>query len=160
MDPLRHVKFFATVKHAGQTYSSGLPYTHHLAAVEQVLRRFGVTDETLLTASWLHDVIEDTETKRKEIEEMFGPEVATLVYAVTNEEGANRKIRHALTYPKIREAGPTAVRLKLADRIANVEAGGNLVGMYKKEHEDFKRALFSAGQNEDMWTHLETLLHK
>ncbi len=160
MDPLRHVKFFATVKHAGQTYSSGLPYTHHLAAVEQVLRRFGVTDENLLTASWLHDVIEDTETKRKEVEEMFGAEVARLVHAVTNEEGANRKIRHALTYPKIREAGPNAVRLKLADRIANVEAGGNLVGMYKKEHEDFKRALFSAGQNEDMWTHLETLLHK
>jgi guanosine-3',5'-bis(diphosphate) 3'-pyrophosphohydrolase len=158
MDPLRHVKFFAAVKHTGQTYGSGLPYTHHLAAVEQVLRRFNVTDETLLTASWLHDVIEDTETKRKEVEEMFGSEVAHLVYAVTNEEGANRKIRHALTYPKIREAGPLAVRLKLADRIANVEAGGNLFGMYKKEHEDFKRALFTAGQNEDMWTHLEGLM--
>lgn len=158
MDPLRHVKFFATVKHAGQTYSSGLPYTHHLAAVEQVLRRFGA-DENLLTASWLHDVVEDTDTKLKEIREMFGEEVANLVYAVTNEEGANRKIRHALTYPKIREAGPLAVRLKLADRIANVEAGGNLVGMYRKEHEDFKRSLFTTGQNEDMWTHLEGLMN-
>lgn len=158
MDPLRHVKFFATIKHASQCYSGGLPYTHHLAAVEQVLRRFGVTDETMLTASWLHDVVEDTETKVKDVAEMFGPEVARLVHAVTNEDGANRKIRHALTYPKIRDAGPDAVRLKLADRIANIEAGGNLVGMYKKEHEDFKRALFSVGQNEDMWTHLEALL--
>ncbi len=51
MDPLRHVKFFATIKHAGQTYSSGLPYTHHLAAVEAVLRRFNVTDENMLAAS-------------------------------------------------------------------------------------------------------------
>ncbi len=158
MDPLRHVKFFASVKHSGQTYGSGLPYTHHLAAVEQVLRRFNVTDEAMLTASWLHDVVEDTETKLKEIEEMFGPEVARLVHAVTNEEGANRKIRHALTYPKIREAGLYAVKLKLADRIANVEAGGNLVGMYRKEHEDFKRALFTPGENEEMWKHLESLM--
>lgn len=158
MDPLRHVKFFATIKHTGQTYSSGLPYTHHLAAVEQVLRRFNITDENLLTASWLHDVVEDTETKLKEIEEMFGPEVARLVHAVTNEDAPNRKMRHALTYPKIRENGENAIRLKLADRIANVEAGGNLVGMYRKEHEDFKRALYTSGQADDMWAHLNGLL--
>lgn len=158
MDPLRFVKFYANVKHAGQLYSSGLPYTHHLAAVEAVLRRFGAAHEELLTAAWLHDVVEDTGTKLKEVEEMFGAEVAKLVGAVTNEEGANRKIRAALTYPKIRDAGPEAVRLKLADRIANVETGGKLVGMYKKEYEDFKRSLFTPTQNEDMWNHLDSLL--
>lgn len=158
MDPLRFVKFFATVKHASQLYSSGLPYTHHLAAVENVLRRFGHSDETMLSAAWLHDVVEDTSTKLKEVEEMFGADVARLVSAVTNEEGENRKIRAALTYPKIREAGPEAVRLKLADRIANAESGGNLVKMYKKEYVDFKRALFTSGQNEDMWKHLDTLM--
>jgi len=158
MDPLRHVKFFAAVKHAGQTYGSGLPYTHHLAAVEQVLRRFGVVDENILTASWLHDVVEDTPTKLKEVEEMFGPEVARLVHAVTNEDGPNRKTRHALTYPKIREAGDKAIQLKLADRIANVESGGNLVGMYRKEFEDFKRALYTTGQAEDMWQCLWQLM--
>lgn len=158
MDPLRHVKFFAAVKHAGQTYGSGLPYTHHLAAVEQVLRRFNVSDENLLTAAWLHDVVEDTETKLKEVEEMFGPEVARIVHAVTNEDAPNRKMRHALTYPKIREAGTAAITLKLADRIANVEAGGNLVGMYRKEHEDFRRALYTPGQADIMWDHLNTLM--
>lgn len=159
MDSLRFVKFFANVKHAGQLYSSGLPYTHHLAAVEAVLRRFGTTDETMLMGAWLHDVVEDTPTKLKEVEEMFGADVARLVAAVTNEEGENRKIRAALTYPKIRAAGPDALRLKLADRIANVESGGNLIKMYKKEYEDFRRSLYTAGQNEDMWAHLDTLMH-
>lgn len=158
MDPLRHVKFYATVKHTGQTYSSSLPYTHHLAQVEAVLRRFNIVDENLLTASWLHDVVEDTDVKLKEVEEMFGPEVARLVYAVTNEDAPNRKMRHALTYPKIREAGAAAITLKLADRIANVEAGGNLIGMYKKEHEDFRRALYTPGQADAMWEHLNLLL--
>lgn len=169
LDPLRHVKFYAATKHGDQKYAGGLPYTHHLAAVEAVVRRFMsgpdflspprvMLEVPLLEAAWLHDVVEDTGTKLKEVEEMFGEEVARLVGAVTNEKGENRKIRAALTYPKIRGAGKVAVRLKLADRIANVEQGGNLVGMYRKEHEDFRRALYTPGENEDMWAHLNGLL--
>lgn len=164
MDPLRWAKFFAAVKHGNQQYSSGLPYTHHLAQVEAVLRRFGHTrdhfdpsDMDLLEAAWLHDVVEDTTTKLKEISEMFGDKVAELVGAVTNEPGPNRKTRHALTYPKIRKT-PDAIILKLADRIANVEAGGKLVEMYQKEYEDFKRNLYTPGICEEMWKHLDGLL--
>jgi (p)ppGpp synthase/HD superfamily hydrolase len=157
MDPLRWAKFFAVVKHGNQTYSGCLPYSHHLAAVEAVLRRFGVDMQYFLEAAWLHDVVEDTNTKLKEIYEFFGPEVADLVGAVTNEPGANRKIRGMLTYPKIR-AVKGATRLKLADRIANVEQGGKLVDMYRKEYEDFKRNLFVAGENEDMWNHLDGIM--
>ena len=166
VDPLRFAKFYATIKHGTQLYS-GVPYTHHLAAVEAVLRKFGPAypgnncddenDDLMLVAAWLHDVIEDTGTKAKEIAEMFGEDVAELVSAVTNEPGQNRKIRAALTYPKIR-ANSLAVRLKLADRIANVETGGKLVDMYKKEYEDFRRALYTPGQHEDMWAHLDDLL--
>ena len=155
-DPLRWAKFFATVRHSTQTYG-GLPYTHHLAAVECVLVRFGITDEDMLTAAWLHDVVEDTSTKAKEIAEMFNDRVASLVSSVTNEPGENRKVRAALTYPKIR-ASADAVRLKLADRIANVENGGKLVDMYRREYEDFRRALYTPGQADAMWAHLDDLL--
>lgn len=162
LDPLRFAKYFAATKHGDQKYGP-LPYTHHLAAVEAVLRRFGTMDSRcpvtvdMLEAAWLHDVVEDTPTKLKEIEELFGETVASLVRAVTNEEGPNRKVRAALTYPKIR-AMPGATTLKLADRIANVENGGKLVSMYAKELEDFKRNLYVPGENEEMWTHLEGLL--
>lgn len=161
-DPLRWAKFFATVRHGTQTYG-GLPYTHHLAAVERVLVRFGITDEDMLTAAWLHDVVEDTGTKAKEIAEMFNDRVASLVSSVTNEPGENRKVRAALTYPKIR-ASADAVRLKLADRIANVENGGKLAAdrwfphSYRREYEDFRRALYTLGQADAMWAHLDDLL--
>jgi|SRR5579859_6385004 len=154
---LKFARFYAAVKHKDQDYS-GLPYTHHLASVEGVLRRFGHTDETILVAAWLHDVVEDTSTKIKDIEEMFGEPVAHLVHAVTNEPGANRKQRSAATYPKIRGGGPRAVALKLADRIANVEMGGKLVAMYAKEYEDFHRSLYTPHENENMWAHLDSLL--
>lgn len=159
LDPLRWARFFAAIKHGNQQYSGCLPYTHHLAAVEAVLRRFGVEDQNMLQASWLHDIVEDTGTKLKEISEMFGDEVAELVGGVTNEPGANRKIRNALTYPKVRST-PGALRLKLADRIANVEQGGKLVEMYAKEYEDFKRSLYTPEQQhlQKMWDHLDGLL--
>lgn len=162
LDPLRFAKFYATVKHVNNSYS-GLPYTHHLAAVESVLRRFGVTPDNdagleMLIAAWLHDVVEDVEdVKVKDVAEMFGDRVAELVAAVTNESGENRKARAAATYPKIRRT-PGATMLKLADRIANVEMGGKLVKMYADEYEDFRRALYTKGHYEDMWAHLDKLL--
>ncbi len=161
LDTLRWARFFAATKHGSQQYAFGLPYTHHLYAVENVVRLFVDPDDEsfqeLLEASWLHDVVEDTPTKLKEISEMFGDRVAELVGAVTNEPGPNRKVRAALTYPKIRSV-KDAVVLKLADRIANVLQGGKLTEMYAKEYDDFKRALYTPGEAEKMWIHLDSLL--
>jgi (p)ppGpp synthase/HD superfamily hydrolase len=144
------------MKHADQKYGV-LPYTHHLQDVERVLVEFGYTDLTLRTAAWLHDVVEDTPTKLKEIYEAFGDEVAELVNAVTNEPGPSRKVRAALTYPKIR-ASDNATRLKLADRIANVRSGGRLVEMYRKEHDDFHRMIYRPDVADNMWAELNNLL--
>lgn len=161
MDKLTHAKYFATQEHVikRQQTHGVLPYTHHLAAVEQVLVDFGF-DEDYKVAAWLHDVVEDCDgVKLKNIEELFGERVGALVYAVTNEPGINRQARHAATYPKI-VGTPGAIYLKLADRIANVECGGRLVKMYEKEHDAFKRAVathaFNRTRIEDqMWDRLE-----
>lgn len=161
MDPLTFARSYATLHHVirkGQLYGV-LPYTHHLSDVEEVLREFGEVRVDLLVAAWLHDIVEDTDVKARDVEENFGPEVARLVSAVTSEEGPNRKTRNALTYPKIREAGDEAVRLKLADRIANVRNGGSSVEMYRKEHKAFRHALYSQGSgNGKMWEYLDSIL--
>lgn len=169
---LRFARYFATTEHVNirhQTYN-GLPYTHHLMDVEYVLRRFlpSITQEPwnspIVLAAWLHDVVEDCGIKIKVIAEMFGQAVGDLVWAVTDEPGPNRKTRKLLTYEKIRDT-ENAVVVKLADRIANVETGGELVGMYAKEHPDFKRNLHDAKIDPNlkpvvaaMWDHLDNLL--
>ena len=150
MNLIEQAQMFATQKHVldnHQLYGNILPYTHHLAAVEAVLIRYGFgMDDELRAAAWLHDVVEDTlgrnnEVRVRDIEEVFGENVAKLVSAVTSEDGPNRKTRNALTYPKIREAGYRAQALKLADRIANIEFGGRAGDMYKKEHDGFKHGI-------------------
>ena len=156
LDPLRWARYYATTKHAGQLYGNGLPYTYHLNAVEQVLRRFGFTSEDILQAAHLHDVLEDTKTKKRELAEFFEESIVDLVWRVTNEPGPNRAERNKRTYPKIRES-QNAIILKLADRIANVEFGGDMVKKYKEEYPMFREALYT-NKAEEMWAHLDSLL--
>lgn len=166
MNLIEQAQMFATQKHVWdnkQPYGSLLPYTHHTEKVAEVLISFGFSDEVIQAAARLHDVVEDTrgrknEVRVRDIEELFGEDVSFLVDAVTTPEGANRKIRNALAYPRIREAGTRAIALKLADRIANVGFGGRARGMYKEEQADFMHALYNSTSGLDpMWAKLQSL---
>ena len=137
---------FATKKHELQRYGEQ-PYTVHLQAVRNILQWAGVeNDHPLAIAAWLHDTLEDTNTTHDEITARFGEEVTALVWAVTG-VGANRKERNAHAYAKMR-AHPSAITLKLADRIANVEASATVpdkLAMYQKEWPSFRDALAGHG---------------
>jgi (p)ppGpp synthase/HD superfamily hydrolase len=126
-----------------------------------VLLRFKFNEEDLQVAAWLHDTVEDTDATITQIEMMFGRNVADIVGRVTNEQGKNRKERHAKTYPKI-QASMDATTLKLADRIANVERSvedaSTQLQMYRKEHEAFKSLLYKPGIHDGMWRHLDFLI--
>ena len=159
---------WATDAHKEQKYG-GDPYTHHLKDVQAVLSRFGYSPDKddqgkrLYIAAWLHDIIEDTDVTYADVEREMGKEIADLVYAVTNEQGANRRERHEKTYPKIK-AHPEAIILKLADRIANTEASvrqffsNDLFGMYHKEWANFKAKLKTDGVAEEMWNYLDKVM--
>jgi (p)ppGpp synthase/HD superfamily hydrolase len=164
MDPLTSAKAYAHLHHVerGRQMYGVLPYTHHLEAVERVLRDFGVEDIDLLVAAWLHDVVEDTSVKIRDIVENFGEDVAELVRAVTNEPGQNRAAKFAATFPKIRNAGARALKLKLADRIANCQTGGGSLKMYTKEYPEFRRALWDPTDDLHlnlMWATLDELMN-
>ncbi|MFF0633718.1 HD domain-containing protein [Nocardia sp. NPDC004151] len=151
---------FARAAHGGQTYG-GAPYSVHLAAVRDVLDDFGFSGD-LGVAAWLHDVLEDTAATGAELEGAFGVGVAELVWAVTG-IGGTREERNEDIYAKI--AGcPSAVILKLADRIANVEAsvGTRWFAMYASEQQAFRAHLGSILDGEkavgQMWARLEGVL--
>jgi (p)ppGpp synthase/HD superfamily hydrolase len=142
-DLVKRAKEFAKVHHAGQKYGGEFDYfAQHLQVTESVLLRFGIADEYLRCGAILHDVLEDTGATYEEVEMYFGDRVAKMVSALTEPKGGNRKWRHEQTYPRIR-VNQDAIIVKLADRIANVEANGDKVGMYKKEHADFKKEVLN-----------------
>ncbi len=147
----------AEVAHFGQEYQ-GRPYVEaHVSRVVAVLWSFGFEGE-YLAAGWLHDAIEDTEVGAILIHRMFGQEVASLVLACTG-VGHNRKARNACIYERIAQY-PRAAVVKLADRIANVEAsapGSSHRKMYQKEADAFA-AVVRPHVPEPMWARLERAL--
>ncbi|MEZ4317637.1 MAG: HD domain-containing protein [Myxococcota bacterium] len=152
----------ALAAHGEQRYGDR-PYVVHLVKVVENLHRFGVATPELEAAAWLHDTVEDTELTLDQVRAAFGDRVAELVHAVTTESGADRHERNARTYPKL-AATPGAVRLKLADRIANVEASwearNRKLFMYHEEYPAFREALRDDSDHvtRAMWAHLDALL--
>lgn len=169
MDPFEtyalDARDFARFEHSIRNHRYGPhEYVFHLDATVRVLERFGIHDQALIAAGYLHDVLEDCEeVTREQIEDLFGLRVGALVWAVTDEPGRNRKERKARTYPKI-AATPGAVTIKLADRIANAEYSAfkdqARYKMYQKEQSEFEAALLDPHDifNMKLWNHLESIL--
>lgn len=110
---------YARALHAGQSRSAdGAPFILHPSEVAALLRRAGAP-EHLIAAGALHDVIEKTPAVESDLRRRFGPEVATLVLAVTEDaeiEGwADRK---AALRKQVRAAGEEALMLLAADKIS------------------------------------------
>jgi guanosine-3',5'-bis(diphosphate) 3'-pyrophosphohydrolase len=151
----------ALAAHADQRYGEH-PYRVHLEHVEEVLRRFPHT-AVMRAAAWLHDAVEDTGLTVAEIAAELGDEVAAIVAAVTDEPGATRAERKPRTLAKLGRASPEARAVKLADRIANLEASAagarrDLQAMYEREYPEFRRALHVAGEHDAMWAALDRLI--
>jgi (p)ppGpp synthase/HD superfamily hydrolase len=132
---------FAITAHGDQQYGDR-PYVEHLDAVAAVVSGWGMPDD-LVNAAYLHDVLEDTATAHHEIIDPFGWAVFDIVYACTAEPLLTREQAMASIYRKVALNGNAAL-VKLADRIANVEAsepGSRHAVRYLSEHRAFSAAL-------------------
>lgn len=115
---------FAQCRHsaAGQTRKYTVePYINHPAAVVDLVRGVAHTPQ-MLAAAWLHDVVEDTDTKLDELRQKFGHEVACLVGMLTDvstPNDGNRAARKAIDRSHTAKASPAAKTIKLADVIDN-----------------------------------------
>ncbi|GGY93578.1 bifunctional (p)ppGpp synthetase/guanosine-3',5'-bis(diphosphate) 3'-pyrophosphohydrolase [Streptomyces nitrosporeus] len=117
----------AESSHRGQTRKSGEPYITHPLAVTLILAELGA-ETTTLTASLLHDTVEDTEVTLDQVRERFGDEVAYLVDGVTKLEKVDYgAAAEPETFRKMLVATGNDVRvmsIKLADRLHNMRTLG------------------------------------
>jgi len=122
---MQEVYEFAKAAHAGQTRDSGEEYINHPLGVAAILVDMGL-DRTSIAAALLHDVVEDTQIKLEEIQEKFGPEVATLVDGVTKLSRISFQSKQEQQVENLRKmflAMANDIRvilIKLADRMHNM----------------------------------------
>ncbi|MDX2918751.1 MULTISPECIES: bifunctional (p)ppGpp synthetase/guanosine-3',5'-bis(diphosphate) 3'-pyrophosphohydrolase [Streptomyces] len=124
---LRRAYVLAESSHRGQMRKSGEPYITHPLAVTLILAELGA-ETTTLTASLLHDTVEDTEVTLDQVKEQFGDEVCYLVDGVTKLEKVDYgAAAEPETFRKMLVATGNDVRvmsIKLADRLHNMRTLG------------------------------------
>ena len=131
IEALRHSYVVARDAHEGQTRSSGEPYIIHPVAVARILAEMRLDLETL-QAALLHDVIEDTEVSKEDLETKFGAAVAELVDGVSKLDKLkfrDRKEAQAENFRKMILAMVQDIRvilIKLSDRTHNMRTLGAL----------------------------------
>ncbi len=124
-DLLNRAYVYAVRMHGAQKRASGDPYFAHPIEVAGILTEYRLDTATIVTAL-LHDVIEDTDVSRADVDRLFGQEVGELVEGVTKlsrlETTADYR-RQAENLRKFILAVSRDVRVllvKLADRLHNM----------------------------------------
>lgn len=110
---------FARDRHAGQRRDAdGEPAVLHPLEVGDLLDDAGYEDE-LVAAGILHEVIEDTDADRRELERRFGEQVAALVEALSDDPSIDDpRERRAALRAQVAAAGPAAAAVFAADKVS------------------------------------------
>ncbi len=122
---LNRAYVYAMKAHNHQKRASGDPYFSHPLEVAAILTDLKLDDATIATAL-LHDVIEDTDATRAEIDQMFGPEIGALVDGLTKIKRldlVSKQAEQAENFRKLLIAISSDIRVllvKLADRLHNM----------------------------------------
>jgi (p)ppGpp synthase/HD superfamily hydrolase len=106
--------------------ASDLPYLTHPASVAILLTKAGITDDAILAAALLHDVVEDTDCSLEELAAEFPPKVIEFVAALTevkrDDAGQKRSWQDRKTdhLKHIAAASWEARAITLADKLHNL----------------------------------------
>lgn len=97
------------------------PFHEHLSGVVARLKNLGIPDDDVLTAGWLHDTLENTNTSFAEIDSRFGSKVAVLVLALTKDRSLPKTIQEEQYVKQLKEASLEAKLIKLCDISSNLK---------------------------------------
>lgn len=124
---------FAASRHEGQTRDGDrIPFVTHPVEVACLLHEAGYSDE-VVAAGVLHDVLEDTNAQRDDLERRFGAEVARLVAAVSDDPSIDDySPRKAALRDQVARAGECAAAVFAADKISKARELGDRRGRFSR----------------------------
>lgn len=115
---------FAYEAHKEQRRKSGEPYIIHPISVALIAAKELMLDTNSVTASFLHDIVEDTSYTIEDIRERFGSDVAFLVDAVTKRKKSTYRFSKQVdNYQQLLSSMQFDIRalmVKIADRLHNM----------------------------------------
>lgn len=149
MDIKEKAKLFAINAHMGQVRKSepDKPMIIHPISVGQLLESLGY-DDNVVSAGYLHDVVEDTKYTITDIEKEFGHDIASLVMAASEpDKKLSWEERKKHTIEKTKSLPLRNKLVICADKINNLE--DLFLKFEKNGTRDF--STFKKGENEQKW---------
>lgn len=146
-------RLFALTTHhkVGQKYDKKYPYYYHLVMVTNNAIRFShlLSNEDrliVILGALFHDLVEDARLTYNDVKELYGVEVADVVFACTELRGKNRSERHGPEYIKGLQESRLGTYVKICDIIANMtmglRTGSSMLKKYRKEYPHTRENLF------------------
>lgn len=132
VDIIRRAFEFAREAHKGARRRSGEPYILHPIAVARIVVEELGLGSTSICAALLHDVVEDSDYTREDIERNFGAKIADIVEGVTKISGGifgDKASLQAESFRKLLLSMSTDIRVilvKMADRLHNMRTLGSM----------------------------------
>jgi (p)ppGpp synthase/HD superfamily hydrolase len=134
---------FAKERHLCMTRREGVTlFYEHLGAVVARLKNLGITDVDVLSAAWLHDILDETETSFDELDQRFGSKVAVIVMAISMDRNLPRTKQEEQYIKQLRESSLETKLIKLCDISANLRDLKNAPVSKKKKTKEVKKNLF------------------
>ena len=123
MNISRKAKLFAIDAHKGQVRKTDVekPMIIHPICVAEILEKYDF-DKNVVAAGYLHDVIEDTKYTKKDIEDNFGLDIASLVMGASEpDKSLSWEIRKKHTIESVKKLDLRHKAVVCADKISNLE---------------------------------------
>ena len=117
---------FAKKAHEGIRRRSGEPYIMHPLAVAHIVVKEMGLGSTSICSALLHDVVEDTDYTVEDIEQRFGPKIASIVEGLTKISGGVFGEQASMQAENFRKLILTmsedirVILIKIADRLHNM----------------------------------------
>jgi len=109
-------------RHKNQKRKDGVtPFSDHLEGVVNRLKNLGVSDTNVLSAAWLHDILESTDTSFDEINDIFGNTISVLVLSLSKDLNISKKERELQYIQQLKDSAIQAKIIKFCDISANLK---------------------------------------
>jgi|APHig6443717817_1056837.scaffolds.fasta_scaffold00340_8 (p)ppGpp synthase/HD superfamily hydrolase len=146
---------YAADAHSSQIRkTSGKPYVSHPFEVGMILTYMGCPTNTIC-AGLLHDTIEDTNTTREDLLELFNEEIAEFVASDSENKKLSWEERKQQTIDSIDVISEEVLWIILADKLSNLRSLDQDLQLLKEEIWN----VFRRGREQQKWYH-ESILAK
>ncbi|MDH3278258.1 MAG: HD domain-containing protein [Nitrosopumilus sp.] len=116
-----NAKKFAYEKHKDQKRKDNVtPFVDHLEEVVNRLKNLGISNRDILSAAWLHDTIEYTDTTFDDINNIFGNTISVIVLSLTKDMKLTKKQRESAYIEQLKNSTIQAKLIKFCDISSNL----------------------------------------